>query len=64
MFFFSIVDGSTVLLNQYCCAVEDALIKVKDERQYLRQHVARLETQQATLVGLLREDTAEQPQSD
>ena len=52
------------LLNQYCCAVEDALIKVNDERTYLRQHVARLETQLATLVGLPREETPEQPQSD
>ena len=52
------------LLNQYCCALEDALIQVNDERTYLRQHVGRLETQLATLVGLLREETPEQPQSD
>ena len=58
------IDGPA-LLNQYCCALEDALIQVNDERTYLRQHVGRLETQLATLVGLLREETPEQQtQSD
>jgi HPt (histidine-containing phosphotransfer) domain-containing protein len=60
----ALVMEAPALLNQYCSSVEDALIKVNDERQYLRQDVARLETQLAILVGLLREDTAEQPQSD
>ncbi|QNI54192.1 hypothetical protein SynBIOSE41_01678 [Synechococcus sp. BIOS-E4-1] len=35
------IDGPA-LLNQYCCALEDALIQVNDERTYLRQHVGGL----------------------